>query len=205
LSSAGESIPQSGLLAGLAALMGTSASARPITVLIDGPSGAGKSTFADWMVAVWPIRARPTLVRMDDIYPGWSGLDDAISMLRDELLRPRSEGGSARWRRYDWRGARPAEWHAVDPRNPLIVEGCGTLSRENARLADLRIWLDAPTDVRKERALARDSGGFDAHWDQWQRDYDEFAAREHPQSSADVLIDGTDWPSSADTVWVHRV
>jgi uridine kinase len=76
----------------------------------------------------------------------------------------------------------------------VVVEGCGTLSRQNAPLADLRIWLTADDRLRKERALRRDHGGFDAHWDHWQEQFEDFLARETPVEQADAVLDVTDWP-----------
>ncbi len=170
------------------------ASGRSAVVLIDGPAGAGKSTLADVIVARWPGHAHPTLVRMDDLYPGWGGLAEGSMNLGTELLAPRRAGVSGRWQRYSWTLGRLDEWTVVDGSHPLVVEGCGTLSRANAPLADLRIWLTADDRVRKDRALRRDNGGFDAHWDHWQAQFDDYLARETPIAQADVVLDVTDWP-----------
>lgn len=159
-------------------------------MLIDGPSGAGKSTFADAVVAAWPEPA-PRLVRMDDLYPGWNGLEAASAEVADQLLEPLLTTGTGRWRRWDWASSEPAEWHEVVVGHPLIIEGCGCLTRRTAPLADLRIWLTAADDVRKRRALARDAGGFDAHWDGWQAQWELFVHRETPEALADVVIDTT--------------
>ena len=166
--------------------------AHPV-VLIDGPSGSGKSTLADRIVAHWPGTSAPTLVRMDDIYPGWGGLDAAITLIRSELLEPRRHDLAARWRRYDWAAGIAAEWILVDAERPLIVEGCGTLSPENAALADLRIWVSAEDAIRKARALDRDNGGFDAHWDEWQESFDRYTGRERPLLQADLVFDASKW------------
>ena len=153
-------------------------------VLIDGPSGAGKSTLADVLLALWPavgIGVRPTLVRLDDIYPGWSGLDAAIKHLSEHVLAPRRAGGLAAWQRYDWERGEPAEWHPVDPGHPLIVEGCGALSSAHVGLSDIRVWLRADDALRKQRALARDGEMFRSHWDQWQSDWLAYRERETPE------------------------
>jgi uridine kinase len=163
-------------------------------VLIDGPAGAGKSTLADVIVARCPGRLQPTLVRMDDLYPGWGGLAEGSVNLGTELLAPRRAGAPARWQRFNWTIGRLDEWTVVDGSVTLVVEGCGTLSRANAPLADLRIWLTADDRVRKDRALRRDNGGFDAHWDHWQAQFDDYLAGETPIEQADVVLDVTDWP-----------
>ena len=156
------------------------------TVLLDGPSGAGKSTLADALVSAWP--GAVSIVRMDNIYPGWGGLAAASNHVHDRLLEPRSLGAESRWRRHDWEIDGPAEWHTVPGDRSLILEGCGALSHRNAGLATLRIWLDADDDIRKRRALARDRGGFDAHWDDWQRQFERFVAAESPRETADLRI-----------------
>ncbi len=171
-------------------------------LLIDGPSGAGKSTFARALVDAWPGPVDPVLVRMDDLYPGWSGLDAASDDLVDHLLRPRRLGRPARWRRYDRIGERLAEWHSVPADRPLVVEGCGALSRASSSLADLRCWIDAPAAVRRRRALARDEGAFDAHWDMWAAQVESFVERERPQRLADVVIRNLDGEARR---WVEDV
>ncbi|WP_345764341.1 ATP-binding protein [Diaminobutyricibacter sp. McL0608] len=170
------------------------AAGHPPVVLIDGPAGAGKSTLADLIVERWPDAATPVLVRMDDLYPGWGGLVEGSVSLGEELLAPRRAGAAGRWQRYSWALARPDEWNEVDGTLPLVVEGCGTLSRANAPFADLRIWLAADDHLRKGRALRRDNGGFDAHWDHWQSQFEEYLERETPLAQADVVLDVTDWP-----------
>jgi hypothetical protein len=166
---------------------GITAERAPV-VLVDGPSGAGKTTFAASMAAGWPGRPAPVLVRMDDIYPGWHGLDAASAHVVERLLLPRSRGEASGWRRFDWSSGRSAEWRDVAVDSPLILEGCGALSRRAARLADLRIWIDADETVRKTRALARDGGAFDGHWDMWAEQVDAFTAREDPMAHADAVL-----------------
>jgi uridine kinase len=159
-------------------------------VLIDGPSGAGKSTFADAVVASWPDDT-VRLVCMDDLYPGWDGLDAASAAVHDDLLGPMRATGIGRWRRWDWTASQPAERHEIAAGSPLVIEGCGCLSRRAAPLADLRVWLSADDGVRKRRALTRDAGGFDAHWDGWEMQWQRFVRRESPRLLADLAIDTT--------------
>ena len=178
------------VLAAVRALGRTPVGDRAV-VLIDGPSGAGKSTLAAAVLAAWPGPVAPTLVRLDDIYPGWGGLDAAIGQIGAHLLGPRRVGEPAAWQRHDWITDAAAEWHSVDPARPLIVEGCGALARAHAGLSDLRVWLDADDGIRKKRALDRDGGGFEAHWDQWQRDWERYRERERPDLWANLRLTAT--------------
>jgi hypothetical protein len=157
--------------------------ARPV-VLLDGGSGSGKSTLATALVSAWP--GAVSLVRLDDVYPGWDGLAAASEHVREHIL----SGECPRWRRWDWQAGRPGEWHAVDPALPLIVEGCGSLSRANRALATLGVWLELDEAERKRRALARDGDLFAPHWDRWAEQERRFAEREHPRQLADVVLTG---------------
>lgn len=175
----------------VAAVLRALAGAGPTpVVLIDGPSGAGKSTLADQLVAAWPGTRPPTLVRLDDIYPGWQGLDAAVRQVTRCVLEPRQAGRAAAWQRYDWGRGEPAEWHPVDPASPLIVEGCGALAAAHAALSDIRVWLTADDTLRKARALARDGEVFRTHWDQWQLEWEDYRARENPERWATLRLGG---------------
>jgi uridine kinase len=161
-------------------LMATSAT----TVLIDGRSGSGKSTLADQICREWPDS---TLVRLDDVYPGWDGLAWAAEHIRTSLLVPRSEGRTGRWRSWDWIGQRPGGWHAVESGRRLVVEGIGALTPQSRSLADLAIWVDADAADRKRRALQRDGETYLPHWDRWAAQEDDFIARHDPRGSADLM------------------
>ncbi|TFB82152.1 ATP-binding protein [Cryobacterium flavum] len=176
----------------LAPLLRALAAAGPNpVVLLDGPSGAGKSTLAEALVAHWPGANTPQLVRMDDIYPGWDGLDAAVEHLHRCILLPRYSGSPAAWQRYDWAVNEPAEWHPLDAARPLIVEGCGTLAARHEALSDVRVWLAADDELRKRRALGRDGEAFRSHWDQWQQEWASYLSRETPEIRATVRLQAT--------------
>lgn len=156
-------------------------------VLIDGRSGSGKTALAIALSDAWPTDENPTIVQLDDIYPGWSGLDAASAHVHEHLLA----AARPRWQRYDWVNARGAEWASVDPNRPLIVEGIGSLSRANVPLATLSVWLQLDTTTRRHRAIARDGAAYEPHWDDWAALEDAFIARENPKALADVVIDVT--------------
>ncbi|MET3768271.1 uridine kinase [Marisediminicola sp. UYEF4] len=165
---------------------------RPV-VLVDGGSGSGKSTLARLLVAQWAAN-RPgekvSLVRLDDFYPGWDGLEVAARQVTDDLLAPLAAGQPGRWRRWDWTNGAHAEWHSVDPASALVVEGSGALGRASRALATLGVWVELDADERRRRAIARDGEAYEPHWDRWAAQEARFAAREHPDRLADVVIDG---------------
>ncbi|UOQ89134.1 ATP-binding protein [Agromyces endophyticus] len=153
------------------------------TVLIDGRSGAGKSTLATQLGALRPAH----IVRLDDIYPGWDGLDWASDHVRRNLLGPRAIGRPARWRQWDWNAGEPAGWHEVPGELPLILEGVGSLTAATRRLATLTVWVEADDEVRRSRALARDGELYVPYWRRWAEQEATFIARHRPSSLADVL------------------
>lgn len=151
-------------------------------MLVDGRSGSGKSTLAEELVVLNPSAQ---LVRLDDIYPGWDGLQAASDHVVEFVLSDRP-----RWQRWDWARSEKAEWHSLDAGRPIIIEGCGALSRRAAALADLCIWVELDAVERKARALARDGDTYAPHWDRWAAQEDAFIAAENPRALADLVVDG---------------
>jgi hypothetical protein len=170
-------------------LAGLIAASAPVPiVLLDGRSGSGKTTLAWALVEAWG--APVTLIRLDDIYPGWDGLEAASEHLREHVLEPLAVGGEPRWRRWDWSADAPAEWHGLDRSRPLLIEGCGALSRSNRVLASFALWVELDPQTRKRRALSRDGDAYRPHWDRWAAQEQAFIGREHPSALADIVIDG---------------
>lgn len=168
-------------IAARAAASGT----RPV-VLIDGRSGAGKSTLAAGLAPLLGAQ----LVSLDDLYPGWGGLAAGSVAVHEMVLRdPGSAAEGPGWTRWDWAAGRAAEWHPVDPDAPIVVEGCGALSRANRARATFGIWIEVPAAERRRRALEREPD-FAPHWADWARQEHEFAAREHPRELADLVLRG---------------
>jgi hypothetical protein len=159
---------------------------RPL-VLIDGPSGAGKSTLADAVRASWP-GSPPALVRLDDVYPGWSGLERAGTDLARTLVPRVRRGSVGSWRRWDWVNSRPGELEWLRPGAPMIVEGCGAFEAGSAASSAVRVWVDAADEVRKRRALGRDGGAYDPFWDLWERQWRRYVHRTSPERSADLHV-----------------
>jgi energy-coupling factor transporter ATP-binding protein EcfA2 len=163
------------------------AAANPV-VLIDGRSGAGKTSFARMLVARWPQHGRVQLVALDSLYPGWDGLAEGVEYARTAVLVPHARGMVGVWQRWDWEACERAEAHAVDPSLPLIVEGSGLLSPRTTLLGDVRVWLDAPEEARRRRALARDGDSYRPHWERWAAQEDAHLAADDPVAQATVTV-----------------
>ncbi|MDU0326692.1 hypothetical protein RWH43_07980 [Microbacterium sp. KSW2-21] len=157
-------------------------------VVIDGRSGAGKSSLARRLVAAWPGRGRVQMVALDDVYPGWDGLAAGADYARETILLPHARGLLGVWERWDWELDERAEAYAIDPSLPLVVEGSGLLTPEVARLADLTVWVEAPTDSRRTRALARDGETYRRHWDRWAAQEDAHLAAHDPAARAGLRV-----------------
>lgn len=170
----------------VAAVRGVGA-ANPV-VLIDGRSGAGKTSLARLLVARWPQRGRVQLVALDALYPGWDGLVDGVEYARTSILVPHARGMVAVWQRWDWELSERAEAHAVDPALPLIVEGSGLLTPRTAPLGDVRVWVDAPEQSRRVRALTRDGDGYRPHWERWAAQERSHLAADDPLTHATVTV-----------------
>lgn len=157
-------------------------------VLIDGRSGAGKSTLARLLAEQWPFRLAPHLIALDSIYPGWDGLQAGSDRACEQILRPHGRDQLGTWQRYDWQRSEYAESHAVDPSRGLILEGCGVLTADSARIADVRVWLESPETSRKRRALERDGELFRPYWDRWAAQEVQHLRRDDPVGLATLVL-----------------
>ncbi|HEX4399545.1 MAG TPA: hypothetical protein VH136_18035, partial [Trebonia sp.] len=70
----------------------------------------------------------------------------------------------------------------------LIVEGVGAGARRAAAFESLLVWLEAPTAVRKQRALDRDGETFAPYWDMWAAQEEAMLARERTLERADLVL-----------------
>ncbi|GAA4354330.1 uridine kinase family protein [Angustibacter luteus] len=171
----------------LALLPGAPARTGPTRVIaVDGRSGAGKSSFARRLGAA--LDDAP-VVRLDDVYPGWDGLEDGVTRLVDGVLRPVSMGDSATLRRYDWVTESDGEAYQIPCAATMVVEGCGAGAAVCRPFLSVLVWVQAPEDVRFRRAIDRDGESYRPHWRQWADQEDAHFAREGTAGQADVLLD----------------
>jgi cytidylate kinase len=149
-------------------------------ILIDGRSGSGKTELGVAVAAMLGAE----LVRLDDLYPGWDGLEAGSELVHRDVL------GAHRWRRWDWATGAPAEEWTIDPGRPIVVEGSGSLSRANRLLATLGVWVELDEPKRRARAMERDGAMYEPHWDDWAAQEQRFFDRERPDQLANIRIDG---------------
>ena len=158
----------------------------PTIVLVDGRSGAGKSTFADLLASRVD---EATVVRLDDVYPGWDGLRAGADTVRARVLAPLRRGDPGTWPEWDWDADRlSGRERRVDPARIVIAEGAGVLTPASARLADVTVWVDAPREARRARALERDGETYRPHWDRWERQEDVHVRDHRPAEIAGVVV-----------------
>lgn len=163
---------------------------KPAPILVvDGRAGSGKSTLADAVRRLYfkQGESAPRVVHMDDLYPGWDGLDAGADYLNRLVLAPITKGATASWQEWDWASnERDGAWREFSGGTPLIIEGCGALNRVSAELADVKVWLDVEEATRHERWLNRE--GNDEFWGRWAAQEVEFYAREKSAELADLTF-----------------
>jgi hypothetical protein len=157
-------------------------------VCVDGPAGSGKTTFAARLAAA--LAPGAVVVHLEDLYAGWA-LTGAVARLSAGVLRPLREGRPGAHHRYDWPAGRFApEPVAVPVPRVLVVEGCGSAPRALDPWATLRVWIDAPAELRVARGLARDGAELAVEWQRWLITEAAAFAREDTRARCDVAVDG---------------
>lgn len=162
-------------------------------VVIDGRSGSGKSTIAHHIATELRVaQIRGVQFTGPDLwFPGWNGLARGSDILEKLVASPsttRSIRDQAGFYQWDWREDRWGSYQRLDRSHPLIVEGCGALTHKTAAAADLRIWVEAGAEERRERALGRDGNLFAPWWDTWAAQEDTHLRKHRPESLADITI-----------------
>ena len=161
----------------------------PTTIVaVDGPSGSGKSTLG----AAIGVALDAPVLHMDDIYPGWDGLADAVPLVTTQVLEPLAAGRPAAYRRWSWVRH---EWsrHVVPvPATPLLVlEGVGATVQPAGDYAGVCVWVEAVRDVRFRRGMERDGEAYRPHWERWATQEDALFAADGTRDRANVIVDTT--------------
>jgi len=188
---------------------------RPFVVALDGQSGAGKSTLAARVAK----ECGGVVVQGDDFYvgskdgseQGWdtSSAKDKADLaidwkrLRREALEPLLSGRIASYRPFDWLGwARAQQFDAskveiglgdtVITHNPaplIVLDGVYSTRPELADLIDLKILVETPDELRRQRLIAREGQDFMKDWHQrWDMAEDYYFIHIRPRSSFDFIM-----------------
>lgn len=171
-------------LAAAPARLGPTGAERQL-LCIDGPAGSGKTTLAEQVAA----RVPATLVHMDDMYAGWSGLASIAEKIQRQILTPISKGEQGCYQRYDWYQERYVEWVPLPGAPVLILEGCGSGSRVVDEHLGLLVWVSAPDAVRLARGLARDGKQMAPQWHGFMADEAQLYAAEETAARAHLHLD----------------
>ena len=159
-------------------------SGSTLVVAVDGRSGTGKTALG---TAVAEALVCPA-VHLDHLYPGWDGLRAGVDLLTRCVLEPLARGGQPAYRRWDWMRDRPGRTVTVVAGPLLVMEGCGALVPPAVSYAAVRVWLEAPDPLRKERALARDGDTYAPHWERWAAQEDAAYAGARPRDTAHLVL-----------------
>ena len=156
---------------------------RPLVrVGIGGHGGAGKTTLARSI-------ADAVIVGTDEF---WDGRGFDLDRLRREVLDPLASGETARFASFDWQAQKPRGERCVEPVGLVVVEGVCALHRMFRDDYDLRLWVEAPREIRLARGVARDGEDARATWESvWMPMEDRYVERDDPVAAADLVVDGT--------------
>jgi uridine kinase len=150
---------------------------------IGGRGGAGKSALARRFVGA-------QVVGTDEF---WDGSEFELSRLKREVVEPLRRGEQARFRGFDWDAKQLFEHErVVRPEGVVVIEGVCALHRMFRDAYDLRIWVDAPRELRLARGVERDGEDARRTWEEvWMPGEDRYIERDDPISAAHLIVDGS--------------
>ena len=154
-------------------------------VAVDGPSGAGKTYFTSALAEHLP---NPYVLHMDDMYPGWDGLDQGVADLHDNVLSPIARGERAAYRGWDWELERYAEWRSLPTTRLLLVDGAGSGAGLNVGFESVLIWVEADREVRFRRGIERDGESYRPQWQRWAAQEEALFLADGVRGRADLIV-----------------
>lgn len=140
-----------------------SAEGDRLLVTLDGPCASGKTTLARKLAQA----LRGAVVHTDDyVIPHALKTPERLAIpggncdaerLAKEVVIPFKAGAPVLYRRYDCMGDCLLPQEQLPPVRLLILEGCYCNLPPIRDYADVRLFLDAPWEIREARLLARES------------------------------------------------
>jgi uridine kinase len=157
-----------------------------VLVGIGGHGASGKSTLAAHLAGALD---NVEVVATDSFWDG-SGFD--LHRLRTDVIDPLIAGRTARFDEWDWHARLARPGRSVRPGGVVIVEGVCALHQMFRDDLAVRIWIEAPEEVRLERGVARDGEGARSTWlEVWMPNENAYVERDDPVACAHLVVDGT--------------
>lgn len=166
---------------------------RPHLIGIDGRSGAGKTSLAAQLSEVLSATRDVVTFHLEDVYPGWDGLEQGMATFCESILPPLREGRDAYWTAWDWITESPGGPRLTRAAEVVILEGVGACNAAARSCLDVSVWVELPDAQRRERALTRDPE-FVAHWDRWAAQEEAYLRRDPVWESAAIIQPGPTQP-----------
>ena len=153
-----------------------------LLVGIGGRGGSGKTTLARAV-------PRAQIVSTDEF---WDGEGFELSRLRAEVVEPILRGEQAEFHAYSWELRRPFDQaRVVLPQGVIVIEGVCALHAMFRDAYDLRIWVEAPRELRLARGIERDGEQARVVWEtRWMPSEDRYVEQDDPISAAHLIVDG---------------
>jgi para-aminobenzoate synthetase len=107
----------------------------PLLIAVDGRSGAGKTTLAVELAALLREHHTVSLFHLEDIYPGWDGLDDGVARYLEHVLLPLRSGSTARWKAWDWTADRDGPERTTAAAEIVLLRAWGRRRRRPGRIS----------------------------------------------------------------------
>lgn len=153
-------------------------------VAVDGPSGSGKTTLA----AELARDLDALVVHVDDMHQGWTGVLATVSMGQSSLVDAWTKGEPGSHPTWDWDDAVRGADQAVPQADLVVLEGVGAFAIAGDS-ATVKVWVEAPTLERHDRAIARDGEVFAKNWDLWADQERQLYAVSPSAADADLRLE----------------
>jgi uridine kinase len=159
---------------------------RPfILVGIGGRGAAGKTTIARKLASECDAQ----IVATDSF---WTGEHFDLDRLRTEVVDVLVDGGTPHFVSFDWATKTSVGARSIHPSGVIVIEGVCALHQMFREFYDIRVWVEAPREIRLHRATARDGEQARHQWETvWMPNEEAYIERDRPIGIADLIVDGT--------------